>query len=506
MDADLDVVLNDPDNELLNQNALNIELPDLDVAAAPEYSELLYHEEPLSPFDTPVDALPLTLGLDLNLGLSSHPIDSSSAPDTLNPPVGLHNDTARDDSQSSLPLSSRSVARTSRTPYERPKPDTGSHLRSNERTVGSRHLDSSSSNRNCRVYVGNLAFGCGWQDLKDYMRKCGNVLFADIIMRDGRSLGCGVVEYSSPDDAQRAIRELHDSNHMGRTLLVREDREADSRRPSGKTRSTNRDSNRGPDRDSGSDRYSRNDRTRYDDRSSRGRSGRSYRDNDDRDDRRRVEGRDDRDKKIFVGNLPFVVNWKDLKDLFRKVASVVRAEVFEDHDGRSKGVGTVEFETPQLARNAISMFDGYEWHGRRLEVREDRRPGYQGGGDNSRPSHQDRNDSGRTSGRSQDDGRNRDVGNHGPYGVGFIPFGMPSRNSVGYDMRDFYPNAALGVIPGMGIGPGGPAAAAAAAAFGAYFSGGAGNNGNASVNGFYPGFDMFGGVGFSNGGIDQGKL
>ena len=73
-------------------------------------------------------------------------------------------------------------------------------------------------------------------------------------------------------------------------------------------------------------------------------------------------------------------------------------------------------------------------------------------------------------------------------------------------MRDFYPNAALGVIPGMGIGPGGPAAAAAAAAFGAYFSGGAGNNGNASVNGFYPGFDMFGGVGFSNGGIDQGKL
>ena len=49
-------------------------------------------------------------------------------------------------------------------------------------------------------------------------------------------------------------------------------------------------------------------------------------------------------------------------------------------DGRPKGSGIVAFETAEDARNAIAQFNGYDWQGRVLEVREDRFAGPPGGG------------------------------------------------------------------------------------------------------------------------------
>lgn len=46
-------------------------------------------------------------------------------------------------------------------------------------------------------------------------------------------------------------------------------------------------------------------------------------------------------------------------------------------DGRPKGSGIVAFDNPDDARNAIDMYNGYDWNGRILEVREDR---FAGGG------------------------------------------------------------------------------------------------------------------------------
>lgn len=48
-----------------------------------------------------------------------------------------------------------------------------------------------------------------------------------------------------------------------------------------------------------------------------------------------------------------------------------------DPTGRPKGSGIVAFESPDDARNAIAQFNGYDWQGRPLEVREDR---FAGGG------------------------------------------------------------------------------------------------------------------------------
>lgn len=41
-------------------------------------------------------------------------------------------------------------------------------------------------------------------------------------MPDGRSKGCGVVEYASSSDAQRAIAELSNQTLNGRMVYIRE--------------------------------------------------------------------------------------------------------------------------------------------------------------------------------------------------------------------------------------------------------------------------------------------
>ena len=46
-------------------------------------------------------------------------------------------------------------------------------------------------------------------------------------------------------------------------------------------------------------------------------------------------------------------------------------------DGRPKGSGIVVFDNADDARNAIQQFNGYEWQGRAIEVREDRFAGTQ---------------------------------------------------------------------------------------------------------------------------------
>merc|ERR1711935_320020 len=75
------------------------------------------------------------------------------------------------------------------------------------------------------VYVWNLSYDVSWQDLKDHMRKAGNVDQATVLTgNDGSSIGCGIVVYQSARDAQRAIRELQETDLNGRPVRLREDR------------------------------------------------------------------------------------------------------------------------------------------------------------------------------------------------------------------------------------------------------------------------------------------
>ena len=68
------------------------------------------------------------------------------------------------------------------------------------------------------------------------------------------------------------------------------------------------------------------------------------------------------------------MRWQDLKDLFRKAGTVLRADVALGPDNRSRGYGTVLLATAEDAGRAVDMFNGYSWQTRVLEVRLDRLP------------------------------------------------------------------------------------------------------------------------------------
>lgn len=76
----------------------------------------------------------------------------------------------------------------------------------------------------------------------------------------------------------------------------------------------------------------------------------------------------------LTSQLPYRVRWQDLKDLFRKAGTVLRADVSLGPDNRSRGYGTVLLASAEDAGRAVDMFNGYSWQTRVLEVRADRLP------------------------------------------------------------------------------------------------------------------------------------
>jgi RNA recognition motif-containing protein len=69
--------------------------------------------------------------------------------------------------------------------------------------------------------------------------------------------------------------------------------------------------------------------------------------------------------------LPWRASWQDVKDLFRDAGEVIRVDIPQDRDGRSRGFATVLFEELTAATEAIKRFNDTEFEGRRLIVRED---------------------------------------------------------------------------------------------------------------------------------------
>ncbi len=83
--------------------------------------------------------------------------------------------------------------------------------------------------------------------------------------------------------------------------------------------------------------------------------------------------------KLYVGNLSYDVQDRDLQELFAQHGTVTSARVVTDRDsGRSKGFGFVEMSTDAEAEAAISTLNGQEVGGRALTVNE-ARPKEEGG-------------------------------------------------------------------------------------------------------------------------------
>jgi len=77
--------------------------------------------------------------------------------------------------------------------------------------------------------------------------------------------------------------------------------------------------------------------------------------------------------KIYVGNLPYSVSDKDLKEMFSSYGEIVEAVVIKDkYSGRSKGFGFVTFADEESAQKAVSEMNEKEVQGRNLKVNEAR--------------------------------------------------------------------------------------------------------------------------------------
>jgi len=159
------------------------------------------------------------------------------------------------------------------------------------------------------LYVGNLPYNYGWQELKDLFRSTkGDVVHADVFKDyQGRSKGYGIVQMKSVEDAIRAIEEINGLEIDGRLLEVREDRNSSK------------------------------------------------------------EG-----CQLHVGNLLFEERWQSLKEHFSKAGNVIHADVILDSNGRSKGFGTVLMSSPEEAAKAIEMFNETDFNGRTIQVKLDK--------------------------------------------------------------------------------------------------------------------------------------
>jgi RNA recognition motif-containing protein len=76
------------------------------------------------------------------------------------------------------------------------------------------------------------------------------------------------------------------------------------------------------------------------------------------------------EKKLYIGNLEFGVTEDALKEFIKeKGISVNEVKIIRDkYSNKSKGFGFAEFETEELAQQAITSLNEQEFNGRKLTV------------------------------------------------------------------------------------------------------------------------------------------
>jgi hypothetical protein len=75
---------------------------------------------------------------------------------------------------------------------------------------------------NPRLYIGNLSYDATETDLQEIFNGVGRVVAVEIVTnsRTQRSKGYGFVELGSVEEAKRAVETLHDTELMGRKMVV----------------------------------------------------------------------------------------------------------------------------------------------------------------------------------------------------------------------------------------------------------------------------------------------
>jgi cold-inducible RNA-binding protein len=106
-----------------------------------------------------------------------------------------------------------------------------------------------------RLFVGNLSYQTGENELQDYFAQAGAVKSVNLMMDKitGKSRGFAFIEFSTPEEAQKAIEQFHNKDFQGRAITVnvarpREDRPPRSNNNWGDRRGGDRGDSRGGER------------------------------------------------------------------------------------------------------------------------------------------------------------------------------------------------------------------------------------------------------------------
>jgi cold-inducible RNA-binding protein len=84
-----------------------------------------------------------------------------------------------------------------------------------------------------RLFVGNLSYQTGENDLQDYFAQAGAVTSVNLMLdkTTGKSRGFAFVEFATPEEAQKAVEQFHNKEFQGRALTVNIARPREERPP-----------------------------------------------------------------------------------------------------------------------------------------------------------------------------------------------------------------------------------------------------------------------------------
>ncbi|XP_036305831.1 heterogeneous nuclear ribonucleoprotein M isoform X14 [Pipistrellus kuhlii] len=224
---------------------------------------------------------------------------------------------------------------------------------------GNRFEPYANPTKRYRAFITNIPFDVKWQSLKDLVKeKVGEVTYVELLMdAEGKSRGCAVVEFKMEESMKKAAEVLNKHSLSGRPLKVKEDPDGEhARRAMQKVMATTGGMGMGPGGPGiinipPSILNNPNIPNEIIHALQAGRLGST----------------------VFVANLDYKVGWKKLKEVFSMAGVVVRADILEDKDGKSRGIGTVTFEQSIEAVQAISMFNGQLLFDRPMHVKMDER-------------------------------------------------------------------------------------------------------------------------------------
>lgn len=105
-----------------------------------------------------------------------------------------------------------------------------------------------------RLFIGNLSYQTGENDLQDYFAQAGTVKSINLMMDrvTGKSRGFAFIEFSTPEEAQKAIEQFHNKDFQGRAITVNVARPREERPP--------RRDDRPDSRSGGGERFDRGER------------------------------------------------------------------------------------------------------------------------------------------------------------------------------------------------------------------------------------------------------